>query len=73
MSLYPNPTNGKLYIKGSHGVVSVKVINTLGQVVLTNTLTDNQIDLEQLAGGYYVIQLLDENAHVIHNEKIMKQ
>lgn len=53
ISVFPNPSNGKLMIEGIE-VVSVRIYNVLGQLVETVQST-NEIDLDTLPNGIYTI------------------
>lgn len=63
-TLYPNPTEGVLYIQGE-GLEGSKMLvrNELGQVVLTNYLTNqnSSVRMDFLPSGIYYIQLVRED------------
>ncbi len=67
----PNPTTGTLYIKGA-GNVSIKVYNTIGQLLKEVADTDN-ISITELATGIYFIRVFDEQGRFIHQEKVLKE
>jgi hypothetical protein len=50
---YPNPTNGVIYIN-SNTKSSVKIYNSVGQLVKDDVVT-NQMDLNDLITGMYII------------------
>jgi len=58
-NIYPNPTTGLLNVFGNFNKeTNVKVINNIGQVVLSfKTLTNFTIDLSDLKKGLYFIKL----------------
>lgn len=62
LSVFPNPTNGKITIQtaGLDEDVKVTAINSLGQVVFTKSLTGNedQLDLSNLPSGIYNLQIV---------------
>ena len=65
-SVYPNPSNGLVYIKStsSQGKVFVNILNTLGKVVKSatyNSFSNETIDLSTLATGTYTVQIISEN------------
>jgi len=73
LTLYPNPNNGKLILKGNmhtDGEFRIEVINALGQVVYkdeavtTNRVLNKQIELGHVANGIYLLKL-NSGAHVI--------
>ena len=66
--LYPNPTNGILNIEGN-GVMTISVMNILGQKVLEITANDNTtIDLSGFGEGIYMVRIETENR--IKTEKV---
>ena len=62
ISVYPNPSNGKLYIRnsGQKDNMTVTVINNVGQVVYTKSysqMTTAVIDLTSQSSGVYTVQV----------------
>ncbi len=57
--LWPNPTDGLVNLAVEQGQGSLEVYNTLGQLVLTQTITDKQetIDLSRTGKGLYMIKI----------------
>ena len=73
-SLYPNPTKGEVNIKlHQQGKYKVKLINTLGQVVFSTTLSSlsSDIDLSNLDKGIYTIEL--EKDQKVFSERLILQ
>ncbi len=70
-SIYPNPTNGILNIQSQKNTVQIDVINSLGQLVLTNT-EKSSIDMATLAKGLYILKIIDENGN-LGFKKILKE
>ena len=61
VNVYPNPVSEKLIIKSPEELESYKILNQLGQTVMEGQLSmsyQNEIDLHELARGYYVVELL---------------
>ncbi len=55
-SLYPNPTNGTLYIESQGNASTFNISNMLGQTVMTGNIADNQIiNVSGLDDGMYFI------------------
>jgi hypothetical protein len=75
IQLFPNPvSNGKLTVNGLQGKNTIVVLNTLGQVVLTN-VTDTEsaeIDMSSLAGGNYLVKISDD-LNRVKSVKVSKQ
>lgn len=55
ISIYPNPTQDIINIKGLSGAFTVEILNTVGEVVLTDTRSI--IDVRDLAKGPYLVQI----------------
>jgi hypothetical protein len=56
--LFPNPTSGKINIEAIETPpYKVRVINNLGQILITETLENNEIDISRLPEGLYYIEL----------------
>ena len=55
ITIYPNPTTGKLTI-GAEGVLKVEVYDYSGRLVATFTNT-NQLDISQLPTGTYALRI----------------
>ncbi len=73
LRVYPNPTNGILYISSREQIRSVRVTNMLGQLVKTfETKFDIQeIDLSDLNTGIYLITMSD--GYNVETKKIIKK
>ena len=60
ISIYPIPVQNKLNIRTTHNsAILVKIYNSTGQLALNKTLasTDEYIDVNNLASGYYIVQV----------------
>lgn len=59
VSVYPNPTDGKLTLSNIAGSSAFKIVSVSGQVVLDGIVsnTANTIDLSSFENGIYVLQL----------------
>lgn len=65
IDLYPNPTNGKVYIETTNFKLNkVKVFNSLGQLLIEKVQVYNEIDIANLPTGIYCIELWSENKRV---------
>lgn len=71
ISIVPNPTTGYLSVTGA-GNVTIKVYNTIGQLVNQAYNTDT-ISIADASAGLYFVQVLNEYGQVIRQEKIIKQ
>jgi PKD repeat protein len=62
--LFPNPTTGTLGWK-TEGIASIRLYNSLGQMVLEKAVTGQNTDLGNVTNGLYRIQLLDALGGVV--------
>jgi len=67
MSVYPNPTQGKLYLTNDKDVNSIEVYNMDGHQVLT--LNPKNLDLSPLNNGVYLIKIVSKN--LVTTQKII--
>lgn len=62
--IYPNPTKGFFNIDFKTDVKNIKVLNTLGQVVFNENITQavatKKVDLSNLNGGEYIVIVSNE-------------
>jgi hypothetical protein len=60
LSIYPNPTSRKLFIKGkSQTVENVGIYNSIGQLLFTKSISEDfvtELDFESFAEGVYLIK-----------------
>ena len=66
ISIYPNPANDKVVIKGVEAS-EVQVYNALGQLVKTVRGT-NEVDLSGLVEGVYLLRIMDAEGKVYTNK-----
>ena len=69
ITLYPNPTNGKLYINSKQEIVLVEVYDLVGKKVLE---TKTEIDLSNLVSGIYFVKIEDQNGFS-ETHKVIKE
>lgn len=72
-SAYPNPVKDVLNISYTSEISSVRVINMIGQEVLSKNInaTSSQVDMSQLSAGTYIINVTVGDA--IKTLKVVKQ
>ncbi len=57
-SFYPNPVKDKIVISGSNTEIrEIRILNGVGQVVLTHENNGNEVDVSPLVSGIYFIEL----------------
>lgn len=74
MSIYPNPTNGKLYFKSTTLVdeLSILIYNSNGQLMLSKVQqSDESLDISNLPQAMYFIEVRTKNA--VQRTRVLKQ
>ena len=72
-TIYPNPTNSILNIQSDKVIQKVSIYNYLGELVIQeNGQAINQINVEQLNKGIYVIRMTGKESNVF-NGKFVKE
>ncbi|MEZ5147453.1 MAG: T9SS type A sorting domain-containing protein [Bacteroidales bacterium] len=76
VSIYPNPANHEVTVECinlNHGFVEIRDLK--GALLLQQKLSTglNQISLQNLNQGYYLVTVLDSGKKAISSEKILKQ
>ncbi len=72
LKVYPNPSKDIVFITSKEEITTVEVYNTLGQVVMKNTVnsTNFKLDLYNLSQGSYTLKLTTDSTVASH--RIMK-
>ncbi|WP_435623658.1 T9SS type A sorting domain-containing protein [Flagellimonas sp.] len=60
--MYPNPAYGdEVYITtSSNGTKNIKIFDVFGEVVLTDRISTNTLNISRLMPGVYVLQVTEE-------------
>jgi len=60
---YPNPSKDFIFFRESFNQekLTVKILNTLGQPVIETVTSSNKININSLAGGVYLLQIMLNN------------
>jgi hypothetical protein len=76
IKIYPNPFFDKMYIDNlpEGKILSVQIINCLGQPMVKNALTSgiNEISIPSKS-GFFIALIMDDNGEIYKNEKILKK
>ena len=76
IKIYPNPTNGNLWINANltfnNSPIFARILNNLGQTVLSTNIVNNKIDLSPLNNGIYQILIETDTKQYIHKIIIQK-
>jgi hypothetical protein len=71
-SVYPNPAKNILNINSKTEISNVKLFDITGKKVLeANKLNNNQVNINSLKTGLYLLQIMDVNKNVT-TKKIVK-
>ena len=58
LSVFPNPTNGKIHILGLEDSTEIEIYNAYGMMLMkTQTAGDTEIDVSGLASGFYIVRI----------------
>ena len=72
--VFPNPFSDVLNIKNETPIKSISIIDMHGsQILVKNNSFSNQIDLNQLKTGLYLLKMIDVNGNNLKSVKIFKQ
>ena len=71
--IYPNPTQGELYIESTKVIKSVRIINTTGVIIneINVESTQSHISIANIPAGLYLIQTITNDN--ITNQMVMKK
>ncbi len=71
LSIYPNPASSLLYVHADERIEQVTILDVLGGLVRTSTLKNGSIDLSDLRGGVYFLQIQTDKGSVV--KRIVKE
>lgn len=71
LSLYPNPVNQILNLKGIKNISSYEVFDTTGKLVTSGSAKGSSIDVSQLAIGKYIIKVKSDDG--VYTESFIKK
>jgi hypothetical protein len=63
VSVYPNPTNGRVYFKGLKSETNIEVFSIEGKLLKNYNLIEDYIDLD-LASGLYMMKFISDNRSI---------
>ena len=70
VDVYPNPSNGILFVKSDNINTDYQIINILGEIVLSGEIVseNQQIDISDLLNGIYIIRINGNTTKIIINK-----
>lgn len=74
VAVYPNPSSGKINVRGIAGYTTIEVVNGLGQTVQEVEISGKSVLSIDLSGrrGVYFVKLLNENGDSLTKRVIIK-
>lgn len=69
LQIFPNPAKNVVQIKNNSKINKITIFDSLGKIILIQTKNMNEIDVESLSKGIYLIEALTEN-EIIHSKLI---
>ena len=64
LQIFPNPTKNIIQIKNNTEIEKIKIFDYLGKEVLTQTQNNNEINVENLSKGIYLLEIHSEKEKV---------
>lgn len=71
LALYPNPATNTLYFPELQGKTFVEIFDTQGKLLLSRSLSQNNIDISSLCAGIYFVKTKNEQGNFVN--KIVKE
>jgi len=75
LHISPNPASQMVYVRNTVGATQFRLVNTLGQVVLTQRAQGQDIVslyIDALQTGIYLVSAFDESGRLLGNARILK-
>jgi hypothetical protein len=69
--IYPNPTTSQIHFSTQEKIISVTMLNVMGETIKTILNSNNTIDVSNLSKGAYILQFLTNEG--LLSEKFLKQ
>ena len=66
MMAYPNPAGDVLFVKTSN-VTDYRIVNLLGQTIMSGTVSNSAIDISALSNGIYLLRINNSILKIIVN------
>ena len=70
--IYPNPSNGLIYVGGYESYSHFQIMDMKGAVVMEGKLTTRELNLSELPNGLYLVKAFQANG-TDHQVKVLKQ
>ncbi len=74
VNIFPNPTDGTVFIKGSNTEMLYRILNLSGQLLIEGEIKSGRIDnLNDLKEGIYVLNLVDHKRKLVYGTRLFIQ
>lgn len=64
LQLFPNPSKNVIQLKINSKIDKITILDSLSKVVLIQTQNNNEINIENLLKGVYIIEIITENKKI---------
>jgi hypothetical protein len=71
VKIFPNPSSSIFKIVSDTNIDKITIFDTLGKEILTQTQNNNEINIEKLSKGLYLIEITSENEKIY--KKLIKE
>ena len=71
IKVFPNPSSTIFKIVSDTNIDKITIFDTLGKEILTQTQNNNEVNIEKLSKGIYLIEIFSENEKVY--KKLIKE
>ncbi len=72
LRIYPNPTSNLLHIEGDFHLTAIQIVDINGKIVLSEAVSNSDIDISKLAPGSYFLKAFQNNNPVSTNLRFVK-
>lgn len=64
LTIFPNPTKNLLQIKSDSEIEKIRIIDSLGKILLVQTQNNTEINVEHLSKGIYTLEISTGNGKI---------
>lgn len=64
LQIFPNPSKNVVHIANNSRIDKISIFDSLGKLILMQAESNNEIDIEQLSKGVYLIEMCTENQKI---------
>lgn len=71
LQIFPNPSKNLVQIKINSKIDKITIFDSLGKVILIQTQNNNEVNIEKLSKGIYLIEFISDNEKIYR--KLIKE